>query len=111
MTLQEFIDTKWAGGMNCIYDGKERSIASVCFTEKLIAFSTEFDDDLQWVRCENVELIMDDFHKFTKYKASTFDHKISCVKGLWEVIAPTKEQAEREGRHYFNQYFADGEYK
>ena len=33
-----------------------------------------------------------------------------CKKGMWRVDAPTKEQAEKEGRHYFAQYFMDGEY-
>lgn len=35
---------------------------------------------------------------------------IECRKGLWAVDAPTLVQAEREARHYFWQYYADGEY-
>jgi hypothetical protein len=35
---------------------------------------------------------------------------VFCPLGLWGVSAPTKEQAESEARHYFRQYFSDGEY-
>ena len=35
---------------------------------------------------------------------------IACKKGLWSVDAPTKEDALREARHYFAQYYQDGEY-
>lgn len=52
----------------------------------------------------------DAFKKNTTYRKTKFGHQISCNKGLWGVCAPTKEQAEREARHYFAQYFDDGEY-
>lgn len=35
---------------------------------------------------------------------------VRCKKGLWAVDAPNKEQALREARHYFVQYYADGDY-
>jgi len=35
---------------------------------------------------------------------------IACKKGLWSVDAPTLEDAEREAKHYFQQYYHDGEY-
>jgi hypothetical protein len=35
---------------------------------------------------------------------------IQCRLGLWRVDAATVEQAEREARHYWTQYHADGEY-
>ncbi len=35
---------------------------------------------------------------------------VECKKGLWSVDAPNKQQAMREARHYFVQYYADGEY-
>jgi len=35
---------------------------------------------------------------------------IRCRLGLWCVDAPTVDQAEREARHYWVQYHADGEY-
>ena len=38
------------------------------------------------------------------------EYSIKCKKGLWAVFAPTKEIAEREARHYFIQYYGDGEY-
>ena len=37
-------------------------------------------------------------------------YEIRCVLGLWGVYAATKEDAEREARHYFAQYYSDGEY-
>ena len=51
------------------------------------------------------------FEKYTKHK----DHKdgsysIDCVKGNFGVHAPTKATALNEARHYFVQYFSDGEY-
>jgi hypothetical protein len=36
---------------------------------------------------------------------------IRCRLGLWRVDATTVEQAEREARHYWVQYHADGEYR
>ena len=35
---------------------------------------------------------------------------IKCKKGLWSVDAPTERKADVEARHYFTQYYADGEY-
>lgn len=37
-------------------------------------------------------------------------YQITCRKHLWQVLAPTMEQAVREARHYWIQYHADGEY-
>lgn len=56
MTIEEFDNTKFHGRMSLTYKDKTYNIASVNFEEKLIAFSTEFDDDLTWVRCENVKI-------------------------------------------------------
>lgn len=50
------------------------------------------------------------FNKFTDYKITQYGHEINCSKGLWGVTAPTKKQAEVEAKHYFIQYFGDGEY-
>ncbi len=54
--------------------------------------------------------IDESFKRHTTYKKTKSGHKIDCSKGLWGVIAPTKAEAEREARHYFVQYLADGEY-
>ena len=51
------------------------------------------------------------FKKFTRYRFVRGTHKVECVKGLWSVEAPTKEQSMKEARHYFWQYFDDGEYE
>jgi len=50
------------------------------------------------------------FEKFTVYEHTQFGHEVFCVKGLWGVSAPTKRQAMHEAVHYFEQYYADGEY-
>ena len=36
---------------------------------------------------------------------------IRCCLGLWGVSAGDKATAEREARHYWIQYFEDGEYQ
>ncbi len=36
--------------------------------------------------------------------------EIECPLGLWGVIGKANESTEEEAKHYFNQYFADGEY-
>jgi len=54
--------------------------------------------------------IDDEFHKYT-YKHKEGDRFcINCKKGFWGVSAPTKEEATREAKHYFVQYWMDGEY-
>jgi hypothetical protein len=35
---------------------------------------------------------------------------IQCKKGLWGVEAPNEQEAEREAKYYFFQYYRDGEY-
>jgi len=35
---------------------------------------------------------------------------IDCKKGLWGVEAATEQEAIQEARHYFIQYYRDGEY-
>ena len=36
--------------------------------------------------------------------------EIRCKLGLWGVYSSDKKQAETEARHYWIQYFDDGEY-
>ena len=38
-------------------------------------------------------------------------YQIACCQGLWKVIAPNQQIAEREAYHYWFQYFHDGEYE
>jgi len=52
----------------------------------------------------------DAFDKFTEYKHTKYGHEVNCVKGLFGVTAPDKDEAIREARHYFVQYYQDGEY-
>lgn len=56
MTLQEFDNTRWSGGMKCTYQGKEHDIGSCDFEERIVGIVVDYSDDLQWVRCENITL-------------------------------------------------------
>lgn len=57
MTTEQFDKQRWWVDMKCIYDEKERGIASVDFKERLVGLSFELDDEIQWVRCESIKLI------------------------------------------------------
>lgn len=54
MTIDEFNSFGWSGHMAMTYQGNQHDIVSVCFIEKLLAFQPEDNDQLTWVRCENV---------------------------------------------------------
>lgn len=57
------------------------------------------------------DFIAKEFEKYVKHKkAKDGFHEYNCVKGLFGVSSKTKEIAEQEARHYFIQYYADGEY-
>ena len=36
--------------------------------------------------------------------------EIHCKRGFWGVSAASEDEAMREAKHYFVQYFEDGEY-
>lgn len=67
MTIQEFDKTGFKAEMKAKYKGEIREIATVDFEEKLIGFEDQtekvFDKEgeelavINWVRCENCELI------------------------------------------------------
>lgn len=38
-------------------------------------------------------------------------YDIDCKLGLWGASGPDPESVEREARHYWIQYFSDGEYR
>lgn len=58
MTLKEFNNTQFGAGMRCIYKGQTRDIGGVEFEEQLLGLVNECDDEERdWVRCENIELI------------------------------------------------------
>jgi len=59
--IDSFFTQKFTGGMKFITrDGVIREIASANFEEGLVAFTDGTDDDLQWVRWENITLIEED---------------------------------------------------
>ena len=39
------------------------------------------------------------------------ENAINCKLGLWGVSSPNQEMIEKSARHYWIQYFNDGEYK
>jgi|GEM_PF-1290407 hypothetical protein len=63
MTQGEFDAIGWTGQMKCHYKDGTYAIGSVDFEERLVGLSdycTGADvGDLQWVRCENIELASD----------------------------------------------------
>ena len=38
-------------------------------------------------------------------------YEIKCKLGLWGVTGPSRKSVEDEARHYWIQYYQDGEYK
>ena len=50
------------------------------------------------------------FRDHTRRRKCKTGYSITCKKGMWKVFAPTEEEAEREARRYYLQYFEDGEY-
>ena len=59
MTIEQFDLTGFTGNQKVEYKGKEYVLYSVDFQEKLLAINYWNDEDeLKWVRCENVKLIL-----------------------------------------------------
>lgn len=60
MTIQEFNNTGFTGGMTAIFKGKEYPIVTVDFEESLIGIDENISgaepDTVSWKRCENIEL-------------------------------------------------------
>lgn len=38
-------------------------------------------------------------------------YSVRCRRGLWAVEGPDRESVDAEARHYFRQYYEDGEYE
>jgi hypothetical protein len=58
MTIEEFNNMKFCGGMRVLYNGKDYDIVSVDFEEALIGIEEiEGGEDLSWKRCENCILL------------------------------------------------------
>lgn len=59
MTIDEFNNTKWSGGMFAMYRGQKFPIASCIFDEALVGLDgvTLGSDEPTWVRCESIELV------------------------------------------------------
>ncbi|MDH5216831.1 MAG: hypothetical protein OEX19_03995 [Gammaproteobacteria bacterium] len=53
---------------------------------------------------------VDEFEMNTTVTKTKSGYKVSCNMGLWSVAAKTKDEALKEARHYFIQYWNDGEY-
>ncbi len=67
MTIEEFDNVGWTGGMYVLYGDETRAVVTVNFIEKLIGLHTPhvlgLDEDgdevldVDWVRCENCEIV------------------------------------------------------
>lgn len=51
-----------------------------------------------------------EFAKNVSCKTTEFGYEISCKKDLWGVECKDQKTAFREAKHYFQQYWSDGEY-
>lgn len=60
MTQDEFNSTKWKLGMKAVYHSWKYNIVATNFTECLVALSGSTTDGMIWVRCENIELIVNE---------------------------------------------------
>ena len=56
MTVTEFNNTGWSGGMKCDYQDKQYDIGSCDFEEKTVGLVDGNTDDIFWVQCEHVTL-------------------------------------------------------
>jgi hypothetical protein len=54
VTIDEFDERYWKNGLVCDYRGVRREIVSVDFAERLIGLKSLSDDEVDMVRCENV---------------------------------------------------------
>jgi hypothetical protein len=50
------------------------------------------------------------YKKWVSIRKNKTGYTIKCKKGLWRVDCQNKRRAEVEAKHYFAQYFSDGEY-
>ena len=57
MTKEEFNKIGFTANMKAMYRGKEHPIISFDSIESLIGIGVEHDEDITWVRCENVEIV------------------------------------------------------
>lgn len=57
-----------------------------------------------------IDQIKESFEKNTKHEFKHGLHHISCIKGNWGVSCRQLYLAKREAKHYFIQYYQDGEY-
>ena len=61
MTLTEFDEARFSKNDIAVYDGEQYCIGAIDFQEQLIGLLMEADEgqeqDIKWVRCENVEHI------------------------------------------------------
>jgi hypothetical protein len=61
MTIEEFNQTQFTGSMQCIFKAKTRDLFSISVDQALIGLVEDCQGseagDIEWVRCENVELI------------------------------------------------------
>lgn len=57
MTRYEFDNTKWAKNRNAYHKGRAYEIVAINFDEQLLGLIRDNEEDVIWVRCENVNLL------------------------------------------------------
>jgi hypothetical protein len=58
-----------------------------------------------------MDSLQTEFDKNTTTKKTKYSFEVKCNKGLFSVLAPQLEQAQKEAFYYFRQYLEDGEYE
>lgn len=60
MTLDDFKEFRWGAKTMVAYQHEIYDVISVNFQESLVGFLYQDDEDIVWVRCENIEIVMPD---------------------------------------------------
>jgi hypothetical protein len=57
MTKEQFEKQEWKSGMKAKYHGGEFDIVTVNFEESLVGLGDDKSEEVNWVRCENIEVV------------------------------------------------------
>ena len=56
MTIEQFETQEWTALSTFKYKDTQYEVAAVNFEEALIGYCSDYADDIQWVRCENITI-------------------------------------------------------
>ena len=58
MTIEQFDTIDFTAGIRVLFEGNVYDLAGINFPERLIGIQEiEDEDEIEWKRCENVELV------------------------------------------------------